>query len=348
MDTVTEKRRDYANHIAGKSVPASDGRTFESTNPTTGKVWGRFAESSRADVDSAVRAAAEAFEGPWGKLSPTRRGRLLMAWGDRIADNAETIARLETPQNGKLLNEMRAQAQGRPGLALLLRRPRRQDRGAGDPDRARQCAQLHAARAARRGRRDHAVELADVPHHHERGARACRRQHRRDQAVGGHVGLRLRARAARRGGGHSARRRQRRHRRARGGRGAGRPSSVAKIAFTGGEAGGKAIAARAGARLAGVTLELGGKSANIVFPDADLEQAEAGVLAGIFAAAGQTCVAGSRAFVHESIYDEHARAPGERARAIRLGDPLLAATQMGPGRDRRRSSRRTRAWSSAR
>ena len=75
MDTVTGKPREYANHIAGKSTPAADGRTFESTNPTTGKVWGRFAESGHADVDRAVRAAAEAFEGPWGKLSPTRKGR---------------------------------------------------------------------------------------------------------------------------------------------------------------------------------------------------------------------------------------------------------------------------------
>jgi acyl-CoA reductase-like NAD-dependent aldehyde dehydrogenase len=105
---------------------------------------------------------------------------------------------------------------------------------------------------------------------------------------------------------------------------------VAKISFTGSEAGGKAIAARAGARLAGCTLELGGKSPNIVFADADLDQAEAGVLAGIFAAAGQTCVAGSRAYVHESVYDEMQRRLVERAGRIKLGDPLLADTQMGP------------------
>jgi acyl-CoA reductase-like NAD-dependent aldehyde dehydrogenase len=105
---------------------------------------------------------------------------------------------------------------------------------------------------------------------------------------------------------------------------------VAKISFTGSEAGGKAIASRAGARLAGVTLELGGKSPTIVFQDANLDQAEAGVLAGIFAAAGQTCVAGSRAFIHESIYDEMRERLVSRAKKIRLGDPLLAETQMGP------------------
>src|SRR4051812_30369873 len=110
MDTAATKPREYDNHIGGRSVPPAGGRRFASTNPTTGKVWGHFAESDRADVDRAVRAAAEAFEGPWGKLSPTRKGRLMMAWGDRIADNAETIATLETQQNGKLIAEMRAQA----------------------------------------------------------------------------------------------------------------------------------------------------------------------------------------------------------------------------------------------
>jgi aldehyde dehydrogenase (NAD+) len=105
---------------------------------------------------------------------------------------------------------------------------------------------------------------------------------------------------------------------------------VAKISFTGSEAGGKAIAAKAAARLAGCTLELGGKSPNIVFGDANLDQAEAGVLAGIFAAAGQTCVAGSRALVHESVYDELMRRLVARAQRIKLGDPLRDDTQMGP------------------
>ncbi len=77
-------------------------------------------------------------------------------------------------------------------------------------------------------------------------------------------------------------------------------------------------------------LELGGKSPNIVFDDASLEQAEAGVLAGIFAAAGQTCVAGSRAYIHESIYDAFVDRIVRRAQQITIGDPLKAATQMGP------------------
>src|SRR6185312_11669904 len=95
----------FDNYIAGERVAPAGGERFASVNPTTGKVWGEFAESGRADVDRAVRAAQAAFQGPWPKLSPTRRGRLLMAWGDRIAEHAESIAAMETQQNGKLIAE---------------------------------------------------------------------------------------------------------------------------------------------------------------------------------------------------------------------------------------------------
>ena len=68
----------YQNYVAGADVPAADGRTFTAFNPTTGGVWGTFALAGTAEVDRAVTAAAAAFRGPWGALSPTRRGRLLM------------------------------------------------------------------------------------------------------------------------------------------------------------------------------------------------------------------------------------------------------------------------------
>ena len=101
----------YSNYIAGADVPAADGRTFTAFNPTTGGVWGTFALAGPAEVDRAVKAASDAFRtGPWGKLSPTRRGRLLMKWGEVIAEHADRIATIETEQNGKLFAEMRAQA----------------------------------------------------------------------------------------------------------------------------------------------------------------------------------------------------------------------------------------------
>ena len=92
MDIAAPRERSFDNHIAGERTPPADGRRFASVNPATGKTWGHFAESGRADVDRAVRAAAAAFEGPWSRLSPTRRGRLMMAWGERIAEHAEEIA----------------------------------------------------------------------------------------------------------------------------------------------------------------------------------------------------------------------------------------------------------------
>jgi acyl-CoA reductase-like NAD-dependent aldehyde dehydrogenase len=105
---------------------------------------------------------------------------------------------------------------------------------------------------------------------------------------------------------------------------------VAKIAFTGSEGTGKRIAAAAGSRLAPVTLELGGKSPNIVFADAALDAAEAGVLAGIYGAAGQSCVAGSRALFERPIYDALLERVASRTRTIVLGDPMAEDTQMGP------------------
>ena len=104
---------------------------------------------------------------------------------------------------------------------------------------------------------------------------------------------------------------------------------VAKVSFTGSAAVGREIAATAGRRLVPVTLELGGKSPNIIFEDANLERAAVGALAGIFGATGQTCVAGSRLLVQRGVHDRIVATLAERARAVRLGDPLDPATDMG-------------------
>ena len=105
---------------------------------------------------------------------------------------------------------------------------------------------------------------------------------------------------------------------------------VAKICFTGGDATGAMVYQTAARGLKPVTMELGGKSANIVFADADLDNAVKGVVSGIFAATGQTCVAGSRALIHRSIHDEFVESFLELARTARMGDPLQESTQVGP------------------
>ncbi len=105
---------------------------------------------------------------------------------------------------------------------------------------------------------------------------------------------------------------------------------VDKIAFTGSTAVGKLIAKAAADHLTRVTLELGGKSAQVVFPDADLDAAANGVVAGVFAATGQTCMAGSRVVVHEDVRDALVERVVARARRIVIGNPLDPATEMGP------------------
>jgi acyl-CoA reductase-like NAD-dependent aldehyde dehydrogenase len=109
-----------------------------------------------------------------------------------------------------------------------------------------------------------------------------------------------------------------------------RHPGVDKVAFTGSTRTGIDVAEGATSHLARVTLELGGKSAQIVFPDADLEAAANGVIAGVFAATGQTCMAGSRLIVHEDVHDELIERVAARAREIVLGNPLEPATEMGP------------------
>ena len=106
-------------------------------------------------------------------------------------------------------------------------------------------------------------------------------------------------------------------------------AEVDKISFTGSAAVGREIAAQAGRNLRPVTLELGGKSPNIIFADADLDRAIVGALAGIFGATGQTCIAGSRLLVQRPIYEDVVQRLADRAAAIVMGDPLDPGTEMG-------------------
>ena len=322
---------EYSNYIGGADVAAADGRTFTAFNPTTGDVWGTFALAGPAEVDRAVKAASEAFRtGPWGKLSPTRRGRLLMKWGEVIAEHADRIATIETEQNGKLYAEMRAQARIAQdwlyyfggladkieGTVIPLDRQSILNYTLREPlgvvgvitpwNSPTFIAIMSLAPALAAGNTivlkpseitsasavelARLAELAGIP----------------PGVINVVTGFRETGEAL-----------------------VDHPQ-VAKISFTGSVGAGRAIAARAGQRLVSCMLELGGKSPNIVFADANLDQAEAGVLAGIFAAAGQTCVAGSRAYIHESIYDAFVDRIVRRAQQIIIGDPLKAATQMGP------------------
>ncbi|MDF2749769.1 MAG: aldehyde dehydrogenase, partial [Gaiellaceae bacterium] len=322
---------EYRLLIAGEDVPAASGATFEALNPTSGERWASHALGGAEDVDLAVGAAQAAFESEaWRGLSATRRGRLLMRLGDLIAERAEAIAAVEVAANGKLYKEMLAQLRVIPewlyyfgGLAdkiegrvipldrtSVLNYTLREPLGVVGiiiPWNSPVLLTMYSLAPALAA--GNTVVLKPSEHASASVLEALRLT---DEAgfPPGVVNVVTGAQEA--------------------GEALVDHPGVAKIAFTGSETTGKQIAARAGSRLAQVTLELGGKSPNIVFADAALDAAEAGVLAGIFAAGGQSCVAGSRALLQREIYDELLERVERRAGAIVLGDPMEAGTEMGP------------------
>ncbi|MGH8868118.1 MAG: aldehyde dehydrogenase [Actinomycetes bacterium] len=331
--TVSEQqhRPAYRLFVDGTSTEAASARTYESIDPYTGEPWATVADGTAADVDRAVAAARAALDGPWGSMTATQRGKLLRRLGDLIARDAQRLAEIETHDNGKLLAEMQGQTKVLPewyyyfaGLADKLEgsvlpsdKPTyfvyTQHEPVGvvgaiipwnsplllltwklAPGLAAGCTFVVKPS-------DYtpvsAVELAALAE--EAGF---------PPGVinvvtgwGPETGAAL----------------------------AGHPG-VDKVAFTGSTATGKAVAHAAADNVTRVTLELGGKSAQVVFPEADLDAAANGVIAGVFAATGQTCMAGSRLVVHEDVKDDLVRRIVDRAKTIRIGDPSDPTTEMGP------------------
>lgn len=329
IHSATSVRR-YANYIGGEDVQPRDNAAFDSVNPTTGALWGHFAESGAADVDAAVKSAFAAFEGPWSALSPTRRGRLLMRWGEAICADANRIGTIETEQNGKLFAEMSTQARVAQDWLYYFGGVADKIEGSVIPlDRTSVLnytvrEPLGVVGVIVPWNSPTFLTIMSVAPALAAGNTVVIKPSEVTSASAIEL-ARLAVEAGIPPGVINV---------VTGGREAGEAlvdhSLVAKISFTGSDAAGRAIAARAGQRLIGCTLELGGKSPNIVFDDADLDIVEAGVLSGIFAAAGQTCVAGSRAFFQDKIYDRLVARLVERANDIRLGDPLKPESQMGP------------------
>jgi acyl-CoA reductase-like NAD-dependent aldehyde dehydrogenase len=328
---ATSTLRQYRLYIGGEDVDAASGATFEALNPTSGHPWADVAEAGAEDVDRAVRAARTAFDDErWRGLSPTRRGRLMMRLADLIAERAEEIAAIEVVDNGKLYKEMLAQLRVIPewlyyfgGLAdkvegrvipldrtSVLNYTLREPLGVVGiivPWNSPVLLTMYSLGPALAAGNTIVVKPS------EHAPASVLETLRLSDEAGFPPGV-LNVVT---GAGDT-------------GRALVEHPGVAKIAFTGSETTGKQIAAAAGARLAPVSLELGGKSPNIVFADAAVEAAEAGVLAGIFAAAGQSCVAGSRALFQREIYDELLDRVHARAANVVLGDPMHEATQMGP------------------
>ncbi|MEU3309878.1 aldehyde dehydrogenase [Nocardiopsis sp. NPDC006832] len=321
------------NHlIGGERVEPATGEYFESTNPATLEPLYQAARGGTADVEHAVASARRAFEDPrWRDLSQTGRGRLLRRLGDLIAENAEELARMETLDNGKLLREMRGQLTALPeyfhyyaGLAdkvhgeviptsdrRVLNYTAREPLGVvGAITPWNSPLTLTSSKLAPALCAGNTVVVKPSEY---TSASVVRLAELVVEAgfPPGTVNVVT-------GSGAEA------------GQALVDHQDLAKISFTGSTTTGSHIASATAGRFVGSTLELGGKSPNIVFDDANIANAAMGVVAGIFAAAGQTCIAGSRVFAHRSVYDELLDRVSERAGRIRMGDPLDEDTEIGP------------------
>ena len=317
--------------IGGKAVDAISGRTFESENPYTGQPWAVIPDAGPEDVDAAVQAARSALDGEWGQLTGFGRARLMRLLADLISVNAERLARLEVQDSGKLYREMIGQLNALGGWYHYYA-------GLADKLEGRQIPAPNPNYLVYTRREPVGVVAAITPWNSPlllmtwklapalaAGCTAVIKPS--EHAPASTLGFaELIAEAGFPPGVVNVVTGQSREV---GAALAGHPG-VDKVAFTGSTATGRAVAHAAAENLNPVTLELGGKSPQVVFPDADLAAAANGVVAGVFAATGQTCMAGSRLIVHADVHDELVRLVAGRAARIKLGDPNDPATEMGP------------------
>ncbi|MDC0500443.1 aldehyde dehydrogenase [Burkholderiales bacterium] len=319
-------------YIDGEFVEAASGEWFDSFDPFTGEVWSQVAAGGTTDVNRAVEAAHRAFtQGPWSEMTASQRGMLVHKLGDLIARDAKKLAEMEVQDNGKLIAEMQGQVNYVPqwyyyfggladkieGAVIPLDKKgyfnftRHEPLGvvaaitAWNSPLLLLAWKLAPALAAgctvviKPSEFTSASTLEFVKLINEAGFP--------NGVVNVVTGF---------------------------GKDVGEPLTthplVRKIAFTGSDATGRAINEVAAKSFKRVTLELGGKSPNIVFDDADIEDAVNGAVSGIFAATGQTCIAGSRLLLQENIHDEFMEKLITLAKTARMGNPMNTETQVGP------------------
>ncbi len=322
----------YQMLIDGAWVAASDGGTTQSLNPTTAEPWAIVPEATAADVDRAVRAADRAFrEGPWSRMFASERGRCLRRLGDLLAAKSEELGRIETIDTGKLLKETRWQAKYIAEFFHFFA-------GAADKITGETLPIDKPDMLAFTLREPLGVVAAIVPWNSQLFLTAVKIAPA--LAAGNTVVLKASDNAPvamlafgklfeeagfppgvvniLTGGPEPCGRVLTSH------------PLVSRISFTGGPNAARHVIRNSAENFAEVSLELGGKSPFMVFDDADLESAVNGSISGIFGASGQSCVAGSRAYLHESIADKFLDSMTAQARKIVIGDPLEDATQMGP------------------
>lgn len=327
-----EMTKEYKLFIDGKWVDSVSGKTFKSYSPATGEVNGICAEGGAEDVDLAVKAARGAFEaGPWAEMAPSDRMRLLNKVAQKLWENVEYLAEVESKDNGLTINETKMIAipaaidvlEFYAGLAnkvegstlsspgnrfnYTLREPLGVVGAIVPWNFPIMLTMWKMAPALAAGNTIVIKPAEQTPISLLELARLFQEAGIPDGVINVVNGYGETAGSAL----------------------AGHPG-VDKVAFTGSTNTGRLVMQAASQNLRPVSLELGGKSPNIVFDDANLEDAVNGSLFGIYFAQGQVCAAGSRLFVQESIYDKFMEAFLAKVKQIRVGDPMDPTTHMGP------------------
>ena len=325
------KLKNYKMFIDGEWLDSDTKKTFETLNPENNKPWAKVPEASAKDVDKAVQAAQKAFEGEWPKLLPRQRGKFLRAIGEKLRKNAELLGKIETIDTGKLFRETNKQAHY---IAEYY------DYYAGLADKVEGTVlpidkpNIQAVTT----RVPIGVVAAIVPWNSQMFLTATKLAPA--LAMGNTVVIKSSELAPAvmfefaklieetgipkgvvnviTGFGDPC------------GKALTSHPFVEKVAFTGGPETARHIIRNSAENLSEVSLELGGKSPVAVFNDAHQENAINGITAGIFGASGQSCIAGSRLYLQEGIYNEFLDKLVERANKIKIGGPMEVDTEMGP------------------
>ena len=324
--------KNYQMYIDGTWQDALSGKRFDTVEPWTENVWATMPHAEAADADKAVKAAHIAMtEGPWASMTATARGGLMRKLGDLIARDSEILAQAEVADNGKLIAEMRGQCGYLPqyyyyfggmadkieGTVPPIERPGTHAFTRNEPigvvvaitpwnsPLLLVAAKIAPALAA-------GCSVIVKPSEH---ASASTLEFAKLAEEAGFPPGVINVVT---GFGHEV------------GDALVRHPQVARITFTGGEETGRKINETAAKDFKEVDLELGGKSPNIVFDDADLDEAVNGAIAGIFGASGQSCIAGSRLLLQDSIYDAFVEKLIAIMSQVTIGNPHEATTQIGP------------------
>ena len=329
--TASQTPRKYQLYIDGQWVDAESGKTFTRPNPSTGATLAEVAEGDKADIDKAVAAARRALEGKWSKMSARDRGRLIYRLAQLIESHTAELAAVETADNGKPIKETlyvdlpqvvenfeyfagwatKIEGETIPVPGQMFNYTLREPVGV--------CGQIipwnfpllmaawKLAPALAAGNTVVLKPAEQTPCGAMELGRLIQEAGFPDGVVNIVPGFGETAGAA-----------------------LASHKDIDKIAFTGSTEVGKIIARAAADNLTKVSLELGGKAPNIVFADADLEQAVNGAMMGIFFNQGQVCCAGSRLFLDARVKDEFLDRFKEKAGRVKVGDPMDKNTQMGP------------------